>query len=136
MNLRMYNLDPAPAQDMAGLQITYGYDMSEMNKANEMLKMGQVPMDSNAMPGLVEDMSDAEALVARNLVTRRGIAGSLMNGRGRILTGSMEVTLVMPVPVPQFCVSTVGTRVIFHGNVEENGETREGKEMAVLEADK
>jgi hypothetical protein len=49
----------APAQDMAGLQSTYGYDKSEMTKANEMLKM-----DINAMPGLVEDVSDAEELDA------------------------------------------------------------------------
>ena len=61
VNLRTYNMDPrAPAQDMAGLHSTYGYDRSEMTKANEMLKTGQVPMDVNAMPGLVEDMSDAE----------------------------------------------------------------------------
>ena len=58
-NLRTYNMDPrAPAQDMAGLHSTYGYDMSETSKANEMLKTGQVPMDVNAMPGLVEDMSE------------------------------------------------------------------------------
>jgi len=31
-----------------------------MSKANEMLKRGQVPMDFNAMPGLVEEMSDVE----------------------------------------------------------------------------
>ena len=62
-NLRTYNLDPrAPAQDMAGLQSTYGYDKSEITKANEMLKTGQVPMDVNAMPGLVEYVSDAEDL--------------------------------------------------------------------------
>ena len=67
VNLRTYNMDPrAPAQDMAGLQSTYGYDMSEMNKANEMLKTGQVPMDVNAMPGLVEDVSDAGELDAES----------------------------------------------------------------------
>ena len=60
-NLRTYNLNPrAPAQDMAGLQSTYGYDKSEITNANEMLKTGQVPLDVNVMPGLVEDMSDAE----------------------------------------------------------------------------
>ena len=69
VNLRTYNLDPwAPAQDMVGLQSTYGYDKSEMNKANEMLKTGQVPMDINAMPGLVEDMSDAEELDAEGRI--------------------------------------------------------------------
>ena len=63
MNLRAYNLDPkAPAQDIAGLQSTYGYDKSEITKTNEMLKTGQVPMDINTMPGLVEDVSDAEDL--------------------------------------------------------------------------
>ena len=45
---------------MAGLQSTYGYDRSKMTKANKMLKTGQVPMDINTMPGLVEDVSDAE----------------------------------------------------------------------------
>ena len=49
---------------MAGLQSTYGYDKSEMTKINEMLKTGQVPMDVNAMPGLLEDVSDAEELDA------------------------------------------------------------------------
>ena len=44
---------------MAGLHSTYGYDKSETSKDNEMLNMGQVPMDVNAMPGLVEDVSDA-----------------------------------------------------------------------------
>ena len=51
VNLRTYNMDPrAPAQDMARLRSSYGYDRSEMNKANKMLKTGQVPMDVNAMP--------------------------------------------------------------------------------------
>ena len=45
---------------MAGLQSTYGNDKSETTRTNEMLKTGQVPMDVNAMPGLVEDKSDAE----------------------------------------------------------------------------
>ena len=59
VNLRTYNMDPrAPVQDMAGLHSTYGYDRSETSKANKMLKTGQVPMDVNAMPGLVEDMSE------------------------------------------------------------------------------
>ena len=67
VNLRTYNMDPrAPAQDMAGLQSTYGYDNSEMTKANKMLKTGQVPMDVNALPGLVEDVSDAEELDAES----------------------------------------------------------------------
>ena len=64
-------------------------------------------------------------IYARNLVTRRGIAGSLMSGRGRTLTGSTEVTLVI------LCYNC-GKSVIFHGNVEENRETREGEEMEVL----
>ena len=67
VNLRTYNLDPgAPAQDMSGLKSTYGYDKSEISKAHEMLKTGQVPMDINAMPGLVEDVSDAENLDAES----------------------------------------------------------------------
>ena len=62
-------MDPrAPAQDMAGLQSTYGYDKSKMTKANKMLKTGKVPMDINAMPGLVEDVSDAEELDAEGRI--------------------------------------------------------------------
>ena len=62
-------MDPrAPAQDMAGLQSTYGYDKSKMTKANKMLKTGQVPMDINAMPGLVKDVSDAEELDAEGRI--------------------------------------------------------------------
>ena len=51
---------------MAGLQSTYGNDKSETTRTNKMLKMGQVPMDVNAMPGLVEDESDAENLDAED----------------------------------------------------------------------
>ena len=69
INLRTYKMDPrAPAQDMSGLHSNYGNDNSEMNKASEMLKMGQVPMDINAMPGLVEDVSDVEDLEAEGRV--------------------------------------------------------------------
>jgi len=69
VNLRTYNMDPrAPAQDMAGLQSTYGHDKSEMTKANKMLKTGQVPMGINTMPGLVEDVSDAEELDAEGRI--------------------------------------------------------------------
>ena len=75
INLRTYNMDPrAPAQDMSGLHSTYGNDGSEMSKANEMLKTGQVPMDVNAMPGLVEDVSDVEDLEAE------GGVNALQNG--------------------------------------------------------
>ena len=35
-----------------------------MSKANKLLKTGKVPMDVNAMPGLVEDGSDVEDLEA------------------------------------------------------------------------
>ena len=50
------------------------YDKTEVTKANEMLKTGQVPMDVNAMPGLVEDMSDAEDIDVR------GGVNALQNG--------------------------------------------------------
>ena len=59
---------------MAGLHSTYGYDRSKSNKANEMLKTGQVPMDVNAMPGLVGDESDAEDLDVK------GGVNALQNG--------------------------------------------------------
>ena len=75
VNLRTYNMDPrAPAQDMAGLHSTYGYDRSEMSKANKMLQTGQVPMDVNAMPGLVEAVSEFEDLEAE------GEVNALQNG--------------------------------------------------------
>ena len=45
-----------------------------MSKVNEMLKTGQVPMDINAMPGLVEDVSDVEDLEAE------GGVNALQNG--------------------------------------------------------
>ena len=64
----------APAQDMSGLHSTYGNDRSEMSKANKMLKMGQVPMDVNAMPWLAEDVSDVEDLEAE------GRVNALQNG--------------------------------------------------------
>ena len=152
-NLRTYNLDPrAPTQYMAGLQSMYRYDKREMTKANKMLKTGQVPMDVNAMPGLVEDVSDAEELDAESRINalqggdvcyfckkpghQKRDCRKLMNGRGRILTGSTEVTLIRLIPSPQFCVTTGGKRVIFHWNVEDNGETREGERMVDMEADK
>ena len=59
---------------MSGLHSTYGYDRSEMSKANKMLKPGQVPMDINAMPGLVEDVSDAKDLEVG------GAVNALQNG--------------------------------------------------------
>ena len=59
---------------MAGLHSTYGYDRSKYNKANEMLKTGQVPMDVNAMPRLVGDESDAEDLDVK------GGVNALQNG--------------------------------------------------------
>ena len=56
-------MDPrAPALDMAGLNSTYGDDRSETSKAHEMLKTRQVNMDVNAMPGLLEDVSDDQDL--------------------------------------------------------------------------
>ena len=67
VNLRTYNLDPrALPQDMAGLQSTYKYDKGDITKANKMLKMRQMPMDVNAVPGLVDDVSDAEELDAES----------------------------------------------------------------------
>ena len=68
-------MDPRPpAQDMAGLHSTYGNDRSEMSKAKVMLKTGQVPMDVNAMPGFVENVSDVEDLEAE------GGVNALQNG--------------------------------------------------------
>ena len=142
-------MDPrAPAQDMAGLHSTYGNDRSEMSKANEMLKTGQVPMDVNAMPGLVEEVSDVEDLEAE------GGVNALQNGDTcyfckktghqkrecrkfeewkkknphRKPGGTRETPIVL-IPAHQFCVIIVGKRVIYHGNVEENRGIREGEEM-------
>ena len=58
-NLRTYNLDPrAPSQDMARLRSTYGYEKSTNERSDKMLKTGQVPMDVNAMQGLMSDESE------------------------------------------------------------------------------
>ena len=45
VNLRTYNIDlRAPAQVMAGLHSSYGYDRSERSKANKMLKRDRCPL--------------------------------------------------------------------------------------------
>ena len=69
---------------------------------------------------------------ARNLDIRRGIAGSLKNTPIR----NPGETLAVLIPDPQFCATTVGKRVTFHGNAEENGEIREGEGMVVLGEDR
>ena len=48
-----------------------------------------------------------------------------MNGRGRILTGSTEVTLIRPVPAPQFRVTTVGNFMGMQRRTEKPGKKRE-----------
>ena len=73
---------------------------------------------------------------ARKLGIRRGIAGSSRNGRRKTPTRNPGETLVVLIPDPQFHVTTVGKKGIFHENAEENGETREEEGMAVLVADK
>ena len=61
-NLRTYNQDPrVPSQDMAGLRSTYGYEKGTADRTDEMLKTGQVPMDVNAMPGLMSAESEDES---------------------------------------------------------------------------
>ena len=75
-------------------------------------------------------------IFARNLVIRRGIGGSLRNGRRKTLTRNLGETLAVLIPDPQFCVTIVGKRGIFQGNAEGKGKIREGEEMAVLEADR
>ena len=109
---------------------TYGYDKSEISKANELLKTGQVPMDVNAMPGLVDDKSEAENLQgrevcysARNLDITSETVDSWMNGKGRTQTGRPEVTLVMLRPVTLYPVTTAGKRVTSLGSAGERGET-------------
>ena len=62
INLRTYHTDPrAPSQDLSGLRSTYYYEKD--GKSDQMLKTGQVPMEVNAMPGLVLDESDAEETI-------------------------------------------------------------------------
>ena len=65
VNLRTYHTDPrALSQDLSGLRSTYYYEKDGNNgKSVHMLKTGQVPMEVNAMPGLVLDESDAEETV-------------------------------------------------------------------------
>jgi len=65
INLRTYHTDPrAPSQDLSGLRSTYYYKKDGNNgRSDQMLKTGQVPMEVNAMPGLVLDESDAEETI-------------------------------------------------------------------------
>ena len=146
VNLRTYNMDRrAPAQDMAGLHSTYGYDRSEMSKVNEMLKTGQVAMDVDAMPGLVEDASDAEEFRGRGrrkcptewryvlfllkkLVIRRGTAGNLKNGRRKTPTRNTSR--------PSILCYSCGKEGHILGSAEENLEIKEGEGMADSEADR
>ena len=156
INLRTYNMDlRAPAQDMSGLHSTYGNDRSEMSKANEMLKTKQVPMDINAMPGLVEDMSDVEDLEAECGVN------ALQNGDTCYFCkktghqkrecrkfdewkkknphkepGGNPGNPVVTIPTPQFPVIIAGKRVIYHENLGENGGTRGGEETVDMVADR
>ena len=59
VNLRTYNTDPrATSHDMAGLRSNYEKNVD--CRSEEMLKTGQVPLEVNAMPGLMMDESDAE----------------------------------------------------------------------------
>ena len=46
---------------MAGLRSMYGYEKNRNEHLDEMLQTGQVPMDVNAMPGLVTDKSGDES---------------------------------------------------------------------------
>ena len=43
---------------MAGLRSTYGYEKSANDRSDEMLKTGQIPINVNAMPGLMLDESE------------------------------------------------------------------------------
>ena len=45
---------------MAGLRSKYGYDKGTNDRSDEILKTGQVPMDVNAMPGLMSNESEDE----------------------------------------------------------------------------
>ena len=82
---------------------------------------------------------EIRVISARELVIRRGNAGSLTNGKRkttiRNLGGTLE-TPVVPIPAHQFCAIIVGKRVIYPGNVEESGGIREGEKMADMEAEK
>ena len=82
---------------------------------------------------------EIRVIFARKPVTRRGNAGSLMNGKRKIPIrnpGETLETLVVPIPAPQFLVIIAGRRVIFRGNAEENSGTREGEETADMGVDR
>ena len=67
---------------------------------------------------------------------RRGIAGSLKNGKRKTPIGKPGETPVVLLPAQQFPVIIVGKRVIFHGSAEENGETKEGERTVDMGADR
>ena len=118
-----------------------------------MLKTGQVPMDVNAMPGLVEDVSDAEELDAEGGINalQSGDMCFFCKKPGHQKRDCRKFeewkkknphkkpggeTLAVLIPDPQFCVTIAGKTCIFHGNAERKGEIREGEEMVVLEVDR
>ena len=103
------------------------------------------------MPGLVEDVSDAEDFDVE------GGVNALQNGDTCYFCKKTSHqkrdcrkfeewkkknphkkpggTLVVVIPDHQFCVIIVGKRVIFHGSAEGNVEIKEGEGMADREAD-
>ena len=82
---------------------------------------------------------EIHVISARKRVTRRGNAGSLTNGKRKNPIRNPGETLETPVvtiPDPQFRVIIEEKRVLYYGNVGENGGTRGGEETADMAADR
>lgn len=62
MILEQGNTNPrTPSQDLAGLRSTYSFEKVGSNiGSNDMLKLGQTPMEVNAMPGVILEESEDE----------------------------------------------------------------------------
>ena len=83
---------------------------------------------------------EIRVISARELVIRRGNAGSLTNGKRKTPIRNPGGTLETPRSTNSrpsiLCAIIVGKRVIYPRNVEENGGIREGEEMADMEEDR
>ena len=132
-NLRTYTQDPrVPSQDMAGLRSTYGYDKGTADHTDELLKTGQVPMDVNAMPGLMLDESEDKSGGVNAMQNGDACffckkSGHLKRDCKKYLEWKKNSTSrkAGSTQRSQFPVITVGRKVISQGNVRKRGRIPE-----------